>query len=134
MDVPHAQTFVKVNAPVDSGIAPLVSALSRFPGLVTLSSCEGGAFVTFRIIEPLNEAAAFFCWLSRQLVVVADDAELSARWGGGDSLIVTLRCGPNAIKKIVRIIRRVARNADRNNRCIGFGSSRELPELSDREH
>jgi len=32
---------VKVNAPVDKGIAPLVSALSRVSELETLSSCQG---------------------------------------------------------------------------------------------
>ena len=45
--------MVKVNAPVDEGIASLVSALSEFDGLETLESCEGEAddrpaFVTFR--------------------------------------------------------------------------------------
>jgi hypothetical protein len=37
----HKQTWVKVNAPVDEGIAPLIEALSQFPGVRTLDSCEG---------------------------------------------------------------------------------------------
>jgi hypothetical protein len=37
----HKQTWVKVNAPVDKGIAPLIEALSRFPDVRTLDSCEG---------------------------------------------------------------------------------------------
>lgn len=46
--------MVKVNAPVDEGVAPLVSALSDVTGLVTLESCQGepskrDAFVIFRL-------------------------------------------------------------------------------------
>ena len=37
----HRQTWVKVNAPVDEGIAPLIEALSAFPGVRTIESCEG---------------------------------------------------------------------------------------------
>ena len=37
----HTQTWVKVNAPVDEGIAELVSALNRVEGLETLQSCQG---------------------------------------------------------------------------------------------
>ena len=39
----HAQVWVKVNAPVDRGLEPLISALSAFPSLQTLESCEGDA-------------------------------------------------------------------------------------------
>ena len=50
---PHAQTWVKINAPVDEGIAELVSALSEIDGLETIESCQGtperdNAFVFFR--------------------------------------------------------------------------------------
>jgi hypothetical protein len=49
----HQGTFVKVNAPVDIGIAPLVAALSEIEGLETVESCQGDpggkkAFVLFR--------------------------------------------------------------------------------------
>jgi hypothetical protein len=37
----HDQVWVKVNAPVDAGIAEVVSILNRFEGLYTLDSCEG---------------------------------------------------------------------------------------------
>jgi hypothetical protein len=36
----HDQTWVKVNAPVDSGIVRVVEALSLFPELETVESCE----------------------------------------------------------------------------------------------
>jgi hypothetical protein len=37
----HEQIWVKVNAPVDRGIASIVSALNSIEGLRTLDSCEG---------------------------------------------------------------------------------------------
>jgi hypothetical protein len=46
----HKQVWIKVNAQVDRGIAPLIEALSVFPGLRTIESCEGNedtAWVTF---------------------------------------------------------------------------------------
>src|SRR6266851_5913445 len=46
----HRQVFVKVNAPVDEGIAALVEALNQFDGIITLDSCQRGregAYVYF---------------------------------------------------------------------------------------
>jgi len=46
----HQQVWAKVNAPVDKGVASLITALSTFPKLQTLESCEnlqGWAWVTF---------------------------------------------------------------------------------------
>lgn len=37
----HCQKWVKVNAPVDEGIVPLIEALSAFQGVRTIESCEG---------------------------------------------------------------------------------------------
>ena len=37
----HEQVWVKVNAPVDSGVAEVVSVLNRIEGLQTLQSCQG---------------------------------------------------------------------------------------------
>ena len=41
--MPHVQTWVKVNAPVDEGIAELIEALSAFPKLETFASCQRDA-------------------------------------------------------------------------------------------
>ncbi len=38
---PHNQVWVKVNAPVDEGIAELVAVLSEVDGLETIASCQG---------------------------------------------------------------------------------------------
>src|SRR6266481_4734827 len=46
----HRQTWVKVNVPVDCGAAELIDALSGFPKLQTIESCEDikeWAWVTF---------------------------------------------------------------------------------------
>ncbi len=52
----HREVFVKVNAPVDEGIAEVVRLLSRIPGLQTIESSQGDpqerrspAFVLFRL-------------------------------------------------------------------------------------
>jgi hypothetical protein len=50
----HRHVIVRVNAPVDEGIAPLVVALSEISGLVTMESCQGhdgqqDAFVVFHM-------------------------------------------------------------------------------------
>ncbi len=37
----HKEVLVKVNARVDQGIAPLVTALNQFSEIVTVDSCEG---------------------------------------------------------------------------------------------
>lgn len=48
----HEQSWVKVNAQVDAGIAEIVSLLNTVPRLETVSSCEGGpgeAYIYFRL-------------------------------------------------------------------------------------
>jgi hypothetical protein len=39
----HEQVWVKVNAPVDAGVAEIVSVLNGVDGLETLQSCQGDA-------------------------------------------------------------------------------------------
>jgi len=39
----HEQVWVKVNAPVDAGVAEIVSVLNCVAGLETLQSCQGDA-------------------------------------------------------------------------------------------
>lgn len=61
---PHKQTYVKVNAPVDVGVATMVAALSMFPTLVTISSCEGRATITFTFGDSLEQAIRFYSWFT----------------------------------------------------------------------
>ena len=111
----HEETFVKVNARVDSGIAPLIAALNEFPGLCTVDSCEGGAWVRFRFGTALDESAAFLCWLSCKLV--GEQAHISGDWGGGASLDLYLRCPPSEIDKIADLIRLAAKTF-RSSVCL----------------
>jgi hypothetical protein len=39
----HEQVWVKVNAPVDAGVAEIVAVLNSVDGLETLQSCQGDA-------------------------------------------------------------------------------------------
>lgn len=39
--MPHRQIMAKVNVPIDRGIAPVIEALSLWPELQTIESCEG---------------------------------------------------------------------------------------------
>ncbi len=78
MDRPlHKTTTVKVNAQVDVLIVPLVEALNRFPGVLTLWSCQGEpntgneadwAYVSFTVGEGTwQEIGAFLQRLSVEL-------------------------------------------------------------------
>src|SRR5262249_9629784 len=70
----HNQVVVKVNAEVDEQVAPLVSALSEFDGVLTLDSCQGDAY---------SMAYVYFsrCGTSRELLWFVDElaASLNAR-------------------------------------------------------
>ncbi len=74
----HVEIFVKVNARVDSGVAPLVDALSSIPGLETLESCQGDppdrmAYVFFRLGSWRDIGALLF-----DRLLSAIDADLRA--------------------------------------------------------
>ena len=49
----HKQVMIKVNAECDEGVAPLVLALNKIEGVITLDSCQKGAF---------GEANVFFLY------------------------------------------------------------------------
>ncbi len=103
----HRQVLVKVNAPVDEGIAEVVSALNEFPGLYTTQSCQGRedgyAFVWFRYGEDAHEAADFVVWLSKELGVLG--VRLLAEWAGGSALRVELRVEPPAVRELAARLR-----------------------------
>jgi hypothetical protein len=92
----HEQVLVKVNAPVDRGVAPLVEALNRFPGVVSVESCEGDgereAYVSFHYGDDWKQLADFVGRLSASLGKDESAADrwftLSVEWyaGGTDPL------------------------------------------------
>ena len=108
MDAPHKTVLVKVNAPVDEGIAEVVGLLNEFPNIYTTQSCQGRtdgfAFVWFRVGKSAHEAADFLVWFTKQISIVPG-VRVLAEWGGGDSLRLELRIEHPAIKEIAERLR-----------------------------
>ena len=110
----HTNAFVKVNAPVDAGIAPVVEALSLFPKVCTTASCEGklatgGGFVWFRYgadDDNAHDAADFLCWLGCELS--GRRCELTAEWGGGQSLRFCLSLPKTEVAAVAQVLRDAA--------------------------
>lgn len=103
MTTPHRTVLVKVNAPVDEGIAEIVTALNAFPGLYTTQSCQGRengyGFVWFRYGDTLYEAVDFFVWFSKQVSVVPGVRVLAE--SAGATIRIELRVEPPAIRELV---------------------------------
>jgi len=58
----HKAVWVKVNVQVDAGIADLISALSLFPALQTIESCQGEpAWICFRYGQGYSDLTEFIC-------------------------------------------------------------------------
>jgi len=110
----HKQTLVRVMAPVDEGIASLVEAINDLPGVYTTQSCEGpedgSAFVWIRRNEGAAETASFLVWLAPQIECVRG-VSLSAEWGGGDNLRLTLRVERPAIAELEAEVRKLTGRA-----------------------
>lgn len=88
----HAEIPVKVNALVDRGVAPLVAAISEFPGLLTLDSCEGEAdgtaycYVSHQgpvteFVRVLGDIAAY---ARQKLGGCCDEYKITLEWLPGD--------------------------------------------------
>jgi len=88
----HSQVPVKINAWADEGVASLVEAVSAFPDLQTIESCQGGeqdtpnAYVIFLRGRNWQENGAFLEWLSTQVGKRSPDLmgwRLSIEWSNG---------------------------------------------------
>ena len=103
--------LVKVNAWVDSGVAPLVVALSSRPELVTVDSCQessdpAAAYVAF--LARGTSIAKAAARLARELARTVPDAHYLVRleWGAGvrqpiGSLVVM----PDSVATVAAAIR-----------------------------
>ena len=111
----HEQTWVKVNAAVDYGVADLVEALSRYPALQTLESCErngdGVAQVSFSYGRRWTEMADFsFGYFSPELYRrVGDDAAVTLYWTVGDRVVGSLRVRSGVVATVAAAISDMAR-------------------------
>lgn len=107
----HSEVLVKVNAWVDSGVAPLVVALSSRPELVTVDSCQessdpAAAYVAF--VTRGTSVAKAAARLARELARAAPDAHYLVRleWvAGGRRPIGSLVVMPDSVAAVAAAIR-----------------------------
>lgn len=107
----HSEVPVKVNAWVDSEVAPLVVALSRLPEVITVDSCQESsdpvaAYVAF--ITRGTSVAKATARLARELARTAPDAHYLVRleWvAGGRRPIGSLVVAPDSISAVAAAVR-----------------------------
>jgi hypothetical protein len=116
----HKEIPIKVNAWVDEGVAPLVSALNEFPGIATISSCRGHDGIGYVRFLHLGPDAALFRFvqnLSRSLgSMFRADYFYSIRlnWtSGGDRPSAELHVRSDKAEHLAGAIKRVAIDACR---------------------
>ena len=110
--MPHAETWVRVNVPVDVGIAPLVAALSKIPTLETIESCEGNpgpAFVFFRFGDWRQSGAFLFDELRVELTdELRSNVSLTLRSLDGDLAMAEMTFDPQAADGLTACVRQAA--------------------------
>jgi len=132
---PHKQVFVKVNAHVDSQIAGLVSALSLFPKLETIESCQGSdqqsAWICFYYgnywDHPWRDLATFiFEYLAPRLIrKVGDDVSIRIQVTPSSRILGELSVRPGATHRVERAIRLLAGRATAyQRRNLGYFDGR----------
>jgi hypothetical protein len=111
----HQEIPIKVNAWVDEGIAPLVTALNKFDDLMTMCSCEdddGRGYVMFACRGDSHSNALFAAEITRELRDTAQDLQYSLvlNWESGseDDPVLTLSCPRNLIPLLARAVSAVA--------------------------
>lgn len=122
VDNSHEQVWGKVNAPLDRGIRSLVEALSLFPQLETIESCEGsprdGLWICFRYgaywENPWRDLCEFvFGYLGPGLAhEIGDRASVSVQvstFGEARGELVTRR---GAERRVVAALKRLSRAHD----------------------
>lgn len=113
----HRQVWAKVNVPVDSEIAELIEALSAFPMLETLESCQGPKDGPARVCflygnywsHPWKDIAEFgFEFLAPGLAAeIGDDARLSLELNGSGVTQGHLTVRAGAIHQATNALRRL---------------------------
>ena len=109
----HDQIAVKVNSICDVGIAPLVAALSDIPGVITLDSCEDGAwgaYVFFKYGENWQELASLLQKITTGLAQAPLPCGYSFRleWlGSNDQPRAQLTLEPPHVEIVAAAIQRI---------------------------
>jgi hypothetical protein len=114
----HTQVVVKVNAEVDEHVAPLVSALNEFEGVITLDSCQGDkglmAYVYFtrcgtsgELLSFVNELAAN---LNARLAARQNEYEMVLEWTAGtEKPLAVLRTRPDYLTELATALSSAAK-------------------------
>jgi len=117
----HEQVFVKVNAPVDRGVAVLITALSAFPKLRTFESCEnlnGWAWACFSYGEfwdqPCRELAPFVLeFLGPRLACEFGDHVRLSLVSDGGIVRAEMAVEPDAISAVASFLEQLAFTSSR---------------------
>jgi len=106
----HVEIPVKVNAWVDRGVEPLVSALNGYACVFTADSCEGdnerGAYVLFSYRGNGRTAARFAADLGAALAPLTPEFLLQAEWrpnGEGEPLLA-LTCPREHVHRVAEAL------------------------------
>lgn len=111
----HEQVWIKVNAPVDAGVAELVSVLNSVDGLETLQSCQGEAggrdgYVYFACGDWRNMCELVFQKIGPALKSRADeDAKLVVEATSADAPMAKLSFKAEATGIVVSALKEVLR-------------------------
>ena len=111
----HTQVWVKVNAPVDSGVAEIVSILNSVEGLETLQSCQGDpgerdAYLYFSFGDWQNMCAFAFQRIGPALKRdVDEDVRLVVEATEGDSPLAKLSFKAEATGMVASALKEVLR-------------------------
>jgi hypothetical protein len=109
----HRPVNIKVNAPVDEGIAPLVLALNSIEGVMTIDSCQGydGKAYVYFVVRGSSEDIALFAHRLAQALHV----ELTERWfwclvleWASDQPMMKIVCDNSRIEKMSGVVEGLA--------------------------
>ncbi len=116
----HKQRWVKVNVPIDSGIHEIVLALSSFPRLETIESCEGGKgcgpWICFRYgsywEHPWKELVDFILGYFAPCLgaIVGDDASVRIQTTPSGNIFGEISIRPGAASRVEAALRTLARD------------------------
>lgn len=118
----HEEICVRVNAWIDKGVAPLVTALNEIERVVTVDSCEGGerpAHVMFGYQGSDAELIRTVEELARVLATSCPDAEyrLQLQWAnGGEHPLAMLTAKPDQVSGLASAVAE-ATSSGRMRRC-----------------
>jgi hypothetical protein len=114
----HPPSWAKVNAVVDEGVVGIVSALSEFPQLETIESCErnegNAAWVCFRYGEywenPWRDLAEFLLgYMAPGLIAeVGDDVNVRIQVTASGKIFGEISIRPGAEHRVETALRKLA--------------------------